>query len=355
MSAQIARMRSFIKVWRTVRDDNGSVLYQDASNAPCFAGVVGQHTRSANANTMTVTAYSALWLLKFRFHVNNHYLKTDIATGNPYKQSALMYKLIDLTNNAFSIADPTGTGIEDGNHLWAGEPTVSPYFQAKGSFTWTHIFDSIMPKATGVDIIPRYYHSDGDPTLMFFDTAQKRGTDRSASLNYRYGTGTGDNLDDIEEDVQTVPGEFGNYLWAVGQGGPNSGKLAMERHDGTAFGSDGIGEIGARMVRTDYPDEKRLGELGPPKTHLRQHAESDLAIAKVPQTRYNISIGQGAAYWYGSHFFVGDVMRLDAIKGSLNVSNVKQRIYECGVQISENNMEQATPLIANDFYGKVAT
>lgn len=49
-------------------------------------------------------------------------------------------------------------------------------------------------------------------------------------------------------------------------------------------------------------------------------------------------------------------MRLDAEKGvGLSVSNVKQRIYECGLSISENNMEEATPLIANDFYGKVAT
>lgn len=356
MSAQISRMRSFIKVWRTVRDDNGGILYQDPPNEPCFAGVVGQHTKSANANTMLVTAYSALWILKFRFHVNNHYLKKNPDTGQLYKQSELMFKLIDLTNGAFNIADPTGTGIEQGNFLWAGEPTVAPYFQQKGSFTWTHIFDSIMPRAGGVDIIPRYYHSDGSPTLMYFDTDQKRGVDRSGSLNYRYGTGSNDNLDDIEEDVQAVPGEFGNYLWAVGQGGPNSGKVAMERHDGTAFGSDGIGEIGARMVRNDYPDEKRLGVSSPQKTHLRAHADADLKIAKVPQTRYSIAIGKGAAYWYGSHFEIGDVMRLDAEKGvGLSVSNVKQRIYECGLSISENNMEEATPLIANDFYGKVAT
>lgn len=355
MATQIGRMRSFIKVWRTVRDDGGGVLYQDAADAPCFAGVVGQTTKSASQDTMSVTAYSALWILKFRFHVLNHYLKKDPDTAALYKQSALMWKLIELTNGAFSIADPTGTGIAEGNFLWAGEPTVAPYFQQKGSFTWTHIFDSIMPKAAGVDIIPRYYHSDGSSTLMYFDTAQKRGTDRSGSLNYRYGTGTGDNLDDIEEEVQAVPGEFGNFLWAVGQGGPNSGKVAMERHDGTGFGTDGIGEIGARMVRNDYPDEKIIGASTPTKTHLRAHAESDLKIAKVPQTRYNISIGKGAAYWYGSHFFVGDVMRLDANKGALQVSNVKQRIYECGLSISENNMEQAAPLIANDFYGKVAT
>lgn len=356
MAAQISRMRSFIKVWRTVRDDGGTVIYQDPANQPCFAGVVGQHTKSAQANTMQVVAYSALWILKFRFHVLNHYLKTNPETGLLYRQSELMFKLIDLTNGAFEFADPTGTGIEQGNFLWLDdEPIVAPYFQAKGSFTWTHIFDSIMVRAGGVDIIPRYNHADGSPILMYFDTDQKRGIDRSASLNYRYGTYSNDNLDDIEEDIQAVPGEFGNFLWAVGQGGPNSGKVAMERWDGSAYGSDGITEIGARMVRNDYPDEQRLGVVGPPKTHLRAHAETDLNISKVPQTHYNISIGEGAAYWYGSHFLIGDVMSLTASKGALQVAGVKQRIYECGLAISENNIEKATPLIANDFYGKVAT
>lgn len=357
MAAQISRMRSFIKVWRTVRDDGGGVLYQDPANQPCFAGVVGAHAKSGGENTMSVTAYSALWILKFRFHVLNHYLKTNPDTGQLYKQSELMYKLISLTNGAFNIADPTGTGIEEGNFTWAGEPTVAPYFQAKGSFTWTHIFDSIMARAGGVDIIPRYYHSDGSPTLMFFDTAQKRGVDRSGSVNFRFHTGTNDNLDDLTEEVQAVPGEFGNYLWSVGHGGPNSGKIAMERHDGVGFGSDGISEIGARMVRKDYPDEKRLGlpkthPNGP--THLRAHAVQDLAISKVPQTRYTIAVGKGANYWYGSHFAIGDVVRLDANKHALVVSNVKQRIYECGLNISENNMEESTPLIAHDFTGKVA-
>lgn len=354
MAAQISRMRSFIKVWRTVRDDNGSILYQDPSNRPCFAGVVGAHEKSASNNAMSITAYSALWILKFRFHVNNHYLKKDPDTAALYKQSALMWRLIELTNGAFSIADPIGTSIAQGNFLWAGEPTVAPYFQAKGSYTWTHVFDSIMPRAGGVDIIPRYHHSDGDPTLMYFDTDQKRGTDRSASMNLRYGTGTNDNLNDVTEEVQAVPGEFGNYLWAVGQGGPNSGKVAMERHDGAGYGTDGITEIGARMVRKDYPDEKRLGVIGPPKTHLRGHAETDLKIAKVPQTKYTVDIGEGAAYWYGSHFFVGDVLRLDATKGALTVSNLKQRMYEVQLAISENNVEKAMPLMAQDFYGKVA-
>jgi len=360
MAAQVARLRSYIKVWRTVRDDDGSVIYQDPANQPCFAGPVGFTNKSGADNTMSVIAYSQLWRLKFRFHINNHYLKTDLTTHEAYRQSELMWRLIELTNSAFQFADPTGTGILKGNFQDRDEePVVAPYFQAKGDFTWTHIFESIMDRAGGVDIIPRYNHETGSATMMFFDTAKKRGIDRSASLNFRYRTGTNDNLDDLTEEIQIVPGEYGNYLWAVGQGGPNSGKIAMQRHDGTAFASDGISEIGSWMTRRDYPDEKRVGKLhdpepdGPP-THLRALADAAFKIAKVPQTKYGVVIGKGAAFWYGPHFTLGDVIRLDGNKGALVVQNVKQRIYEVSLNISDNNVEEAQTLIANDFFGKVA-
>lgn len=356
MAAQVRRMRSYLKVWRTIKDDNGSTIYADPANTPCFAGVVGVTNKNGEANTMSIKAYGMLWKLKLRFHVMNHYLKTNIATGNPYKQSELMWKLIDLINGAFSIADPTGTGIAQGNFLWlANEPVVSPYFQSKGSNTWAHIFDSIMDRAGGVDIIPRYHHTDGSSTFMYFDTDEKRGIDRSGSLNFRFHTGTNDNLTNLVEETQIVPNEFGNYLWAVGHGGPNSGKIAMQRHDGTGFGSDAIGEVGVVMVRKDYPDIKRVGVAGPPPTHLRALADADFKVAKVPQTTYSVTMSPAVAFYYGLHYGVGDVIRLDASKGALVVSNVKQRIYECGLAMSDQNVETSAPTIANDFYGKVAT
>lgn len=356
MAAQIRRMRSYLKVWRTVKDDAGATIYQDPSTTPCFAGPVAYTNKAGQANLMTIKAYGMLWKLKLRFHVMNHYLKTNVDTSAPYKQSELMWKLISLINGAFSIADPTGTGIAQGNFYWlANEPVVSPYFQSKGSNTWAHIFDSIMDRAGGVDIIPRYHHTDGSSTFMYFDTDEKRGIDRSASLNFRFHTGSNDNLIDLTEEVQIIPNEFGNYLWAVGQGGPNSGKIAMQRHDGTAFASDAIGEIGVIMVRKDYPDIKRVGVAGPPPTHLRALADADFKVAKVPQTTYAVTMSPAVAFYYGVNFGIGDVIRLDANKGALVVSNVKQRIYECNLTMSLQNMETAAPTIANDFYGKVSS
>ena len=50
---------------------------------------------------------------------------------------------------------------------------------------------------------------------------------------------------------------------------------------------------------------------------------------------------------------VGDVIKLNADKGALQVSNIKQRIYQCALNIDENNVEVSSPLVSKDFYGKV--
>ena len=51
-------------------------------------------------------------------------------------------------------------------------------------------------------------------------------------------------------------------------------------------------------------------------------------------------------------FAIGDVVKLNANRGALLVENKDQRIYQCQLGISDNNVETASPLLANDFYGK---
>lgn len=350
MAAQISRLGSFIKVWRTVPG------YSDPGNEPCFAGIVYYHQKQGASNLMTIRCASPLWILQLRFHLLNHYLKTNPDTSEDYKQSELIWRLIFFISNAFGPV-VSQTGIEKGTFYdVASEITMAPYFQPKGANVWTEIFDGILARAASVDIIPRYHHSDGSGTLMYLDTALKRGADKSGSVIFSYNTTAPSTCDDISEEEFVQPGKFGNYVWAVGAGGPNSGKVAVAE-DAGAIGV-GYNNIGIYMVKNDYSDVKRLGKLGanPPATatHLRANALNDLARAKVPDTRYAVTMSPAANIFYGKDFLIGDVVTVNAQKGALNVSGLKQRVYECSLGISDNNMETAVPQISHDFTGKVA-
>ena len=349
MAAQIKRLTSYIKIWRNVPG------YSDPSNTPCFAGVVANHRKDGNANLMQVQAYSPFWRLQTRFHIRNHYLKTNPDTAADYKQSELIWRLIKYINNAWGIGSPISyTGIVQGTFYDVGsEITMAPYFQPKGANVWTEIFDGILARAASVDIIPRYHHTNGSSTVMYLDTALKRGSDRSASVSFEYHTSSPSNCDNVVEEEQVFPNKFGNYVWAVGQGGPNSGKLAIA--EDTSSINEGYNAIGIYMVRNDYRDEKRLGVVGPPPTHLRANAINDLARSIVPDLNYEVEVSPAATIYYGKDFSIGDVINLNASKGALSVSNKKQRVYECTLRISDNNIETISPKIAKDFTGKVAT
>ncbi len=347
MSFQIKRLRTVVKLWRTIRNDSGSVIYADAD--PCFGGVVAYTIKQGEEGTMNVNVQSPFWRLQSRFHILNHYLKTNVDTNADYKQSELMWKLIDLVNNAFGLED-SNTGIIKGTFAAANDPTVAPFFVPKGSNTWTNIFEVIMNREGGVDIVPTYTHIDGDPSILVFNTEEKRGNNNIATLRYR--TGSNDNLDDLTEEEQPIPGEFANYLWAVGAGGPNSGKIAMrENIDDDA---DGYSNIGIYMRRADFENIKKIGLRGPPPTHLHNIAEHEFAIARVPKTNYTATISPVGGAYYGANFSVGDTVSLIGGKGSLDVNVSGQRIYEATLSMSENNMETCEATLAADFTGKVS-
>ena len=107
------------------------------------------------------------------------------------------------------------------------------------------------------------------------------------------------------------------------------------------------------MVRNNYPDVKRLGVAGPPPTHLRANAVNDLARAIVPDLNYSVTLSPAANIYYQKDFSLGDVIALNAQKGALNVSGLKQRIYETTLSISDNNIETVNTRISKDFTGKV--
>ena len=350
MALNIQRLTRFVKVWRTVPG------YTDGSNTPAFAGIVGNHQKDGESNLMRVKCFSPFWRLQSRFHLLNHYLKKNPATGNDYTQSELIWKLIDLINNAFGLS-VSFTGIEQGTFYDSGsEISVAPYFQPKGANTWVEIFEGILLRPGSVDLIPRYHHTGGNPRLMYLDTALKRGTDKSGSVTFSYRTATPSNCTNMTEEELVEPGELANYVWAVGAGGPNSGKVAVSQDNG-AIG-EGYNAIGIYMRRVNKPDIKRIGILGanPPKTatHLKAIALAELARSIIPKTTHAVSLSPTANIYYAKNFSIGDVVNLDGEKGALIVGNEKKRIYRCTLSISDNNMETAAPLVADDFFGKVA-
>src|SRR3990172_11162740 len=95
MAALIKRLTSFVKVWRTAPG------YADPSNTPCFSGIVGFHEKQGAQNVMRVQAFNPLWRLQLRFHLLNHYLKTNPDTAADYRQSELIWRLIKFISNAF--------------------------------------------------------------------------------------------------------------------------------------------------------------------------------------------------------------------------------------------------------------
>jgi hypothetical protein len=344
IASLIIPTKSYIKIWRHIYEPDGiSLIYEDESDIPAFAGVVQSTSKDGDANTMQVKAFSPLWRLQTRFHVNNHYLVIDQGTGDPYTGSGIIFKLIDLLNSAFPATGDEYTGIEIGTASWGGEPEMSPYFVAKGSVTWALISDDVMSRPAAADIVP-VYNDDGSNINMYLNTEQKRGADRSATIEFRYHTGTNDNCENITDEISANPGDFANFLWVIGHGGANSGKVAIAwDNDSGDFDSD---SIGLYMKTVDKSEVKRLKAL-------KKIAEAELAQSRIPKSAITVTLSPYGGLFFANDFKVGDVVKVIADKNALQ-ANKKQRIYQVGLTISDNNVETASPLVSKDFYGKVA-
>lgn len=354
MALNIVALKTVVKVFRSVNDFEANKLL--VPTQPVFSGIVSSVIKNGAANTMTVRAFNPLWRLQSHFHLDNHYLEINPDTTVAWTQSELIWKLIDLINNAFG--DASQTGITQGTFSWGlpDEPQVAPYFVAKGSNTWANIFDDIMMRAASVDIIPEYYHSDGSSTLMLFSTSEKRGQDKSADFSFNYYTDPNTlvpNCDDMTEEETPIPGNadggFANYLWVVGMGGPNSGKISMKENNSGTPGSNGYGEIGVYMARVDREEIKRLSGNG----GLGKIAEAEFAQRKVPGLSYTVVPSPAASIYYDVDYTMGDVIAINANKGALVVSDIKQRVYQVTLAMSDNSVENASVLVAKDFYGNV--
>lgn len=354
MAAVIQPLTSVVKLWRTIYNDVGDVVYEDGPSTPCFSGFVMGTSKDGAGGQMKVRVNSPLWRLRTRFHVNNHYFRLNPSTSSLYTTSELIWKFIDLLQNAFDTISPDGTarsymGMQKGNFMWDDDPPATPYFQAKGANGWSNIFDTIMTKAECPELIPRYYHGDGSSIQMYLDTNQARGSDKTGPVQFRYHTGSSDNLDNLTEDIEISPysnstdsGGFANYVWAVGQGGPNSGKIALANNIDGAYGYE---------THKVYQKFGYYGDIKLFDNTITDIAEGDLKRVRKPPVTYGIEVSPAApdgTPQYGQHYVCGDAVSLHANKGALQVSGAQQRIFECTLRMSENNMETQIPVIGDD-------
>lgn len=357
-AALIAHKTSLIRVWRYIDDDENSKYLTPAAGTPDFCGVVSRVFKHGAENRMDCVAMSPLWLLQSRFHILNHRLvidtseygdPTDYEGGNandePWDHSALMFRIIDMINGAFNdsggdtgIRKPPAPLFEGNTLYWPRTIEVSPFFVAKGTIPWSHIFDNLMNRPDAPDIAPEYIYDEGERDTMYFRTAIHRGTDRFSTVNFGYRTGT-KNLSDFTEDSQVVPGEYANYVWAVGDGGPNGPAVGQDQNSSEMLSKG----LYMKMEEVKGAKLRDVDDL----------AESFLDVAQLADDPiYEIKLAELTPTYFGLDFFLGDMVKLNASKGALSVVNKKQRIYQVVLNWSNNNTETVSLQIASDFKGK---
>lgn len=354
-SALINKKTTVLKMWRSISDTLNSKTLAITAGTPDFAGpVISNGIDTAGAGYRTFTAVSPLWRLNNHFHLTNHHLVTDVTPADPFLNggneddlpfdaSALMWYLIALINAAFHDAGGD-TGIHKpptGPPFWEKTIDISPFFVGKGSNTWSNIFDNIMNQIGVADLTPQYIHSDNNTALMYFMTAPHRGTNSVATVSFDYRTGNF-NLDDIAVDESMVPGQYGNYVWAVGDGGPNVYVSDPPASDPTDMLDNGI-----YMKIVTLP--------GAYKQALDLVAPAELARGETSdEPTYQLTVHPGGPLYFNLDYFVGDLINLNAQKGyGLNVTDVAQRIYQVDLAMSKDNVETPNILVARDFIGAI--
>jgi hypothetical protein len=365
---ELKALRRTVKVWRTINDPINSVFYTDPPGTPCFAGIITRCEKAGQANTLSVLAQSPFWRLQGRFHRNNWKLVIDYAGQNlshgwdggnmdglKWDVSALCWRLIDLVNHQLgSETDVALTGII--------KPTTGPPYWEKtiqiangrnvrrGNWVWDEIQEMIFTYEDGnpaPDLIPEYINR-GDYALMYFKTSPQRGSDVSSSVSFDFCTGAS-NLDDFVETEEVVVGKdgnFSNFVWAVGNNDPETHRKVRFNQD---TGDYSVNSVGNYMFIVDSDSEDMVDETG----ILDKQAKEALQRLGDKPVVYAIEQAALKPPYYGYHYGLGDLVMLNASKGALSVSNVKQRIYEVILSLSDNCVETASLRIASDFHSKV--
>ena len=372
-----------VKLWRHIVDtdvnqDGTNVpwTYDDAPGFPAFCGVITGLEMMGSTQQVTVTAQSPYWRLGSRFHLNNHYLVIDYAGQNvsyheggnmdnhQWDVSALAFRLIDLINHAFGPDSRTGiVKPTSGPPYWEKTVTLhGGYRAARGNVVWTEIQELLWAQegtTATPDLVPTYIHIDhGDSPstawkLMIFDTAKHRGEDVSADVSFDFCTGN-INLDDLTVSQQATNDNFANYVWAVGQAGPNGARKFASDVSGD-YGYDTVGiymyysEVSAWAHRLTNPWIQKQANM---ELARRNHIPETYTIKPSPLVEPYFVTNRSLATDTTKCFELGDVVGIKGDKGMMQV-DVKQRIYEVVLQLTENCTEVIETRIAKDFLSKV--
>jgi hypothetical protein len=359
----LTRKNTFVRVWRFINDTENSKTRIPNWQTPDFCGVVTSITKSGEENKVKVTVMSVLWLVQVHFHLLNHRLVVDPdsgsvpfyregsnETGLQWDHSALMFHLIDLINGAFKFSGgdtgirkpPTaafsGTGYMSGFDLyWPQTIATPPLYVMKGQYTWP-IFTELLGRDGAPDMVPEYIWNPGSIDRMYFKTAIIRGTNKTSTVSFDYHTGQ-KNLSDCEEQSQVVPGEYGNFLWVSGDGGPNS-NLLVQSSDTTDITNSGVYMVSENIPGSKLADVQQYSDG---KKKVLVQADSEI---------YSATISPASPLYYDLDYTLGDLVNFNADKGALKATNKHQRIYQVTLHWSDNNVESTDVMISNDFKRK---
>jgi hypothetical protein len=366
-AGELLTLRRVVKVWRSITDVDNGVAYSDPAGTPCFAGIITRAEKSGDNNMVNVLAQSPYWRLQGRFHRNNWKLVIDYAgqnlshgwdggnmDGAKWDVSALCWRLIDLVNHQLGATDKALTGIikpTGSAPFWPKTLTIAAGRNVRrGNWVWDEIEEMLGQYEGGSpppDLVPEYIDR-GDYALMYFKTSPHRGTDKSATVSFDYCTGEM-NLTDFVETEEIVPRQnFANFIWAVGNNNPETSRNPTPAWN-LSTGDYSIDSISNYMYIIDSDsDDTKIGT-----GLLDRQAKNGLQKFNVRPVTYSITQSPLKPPYFGPHYGMGDLVNLNASKGALQVENVRRRVYEVGLNLSENCVETSSLRIAEDHFAKV--
>lgn len=340
-AALIVPLRTVIRVWRET--DDGSLGPPSARpTAPDAAFLVGSYSKSAEANTAQWTAYSPLWRLQSRYHIDPHNFsdasKPSAVKGanGPREASDIMWRMISFTNQVVEGTLGDATGIVKGSLFEDSPPKLIERKYDRGQNSWEMIQDLLIG---GVDLKPTYLNR-GDYGAMAFNTVLFRGVQNN-SVKFEYGTGS-KNCSDISERIMTDPGSFSNYVTVQGESKTDADQTNV-RND-ALVGADGL-YMRFEMARNGVTAAYRLGL-----------AQQYLLRGKNPVIMYEPTVSPAMdAPIYGVDFHLGDGVRVSCSRGAgMTFTNQWQRVIEVKLDLSDGNMETCSPTLIDDYNGQVS-
>ncbi len=350
-------LATYVKVWRSVLGE------QVDPERPIFAGKLAALDEDGQTNLATCTAFSPFYDLQFRYRwkylgLNKKGHKTWKVAKYTGTAPDIIWSLIDYTNNRATAGHPDAgdTHIVRADSPFHGTALMlaSPYIK---SYDTTQIWQAItelitgitLPDSTfgGIDLIPEYVHTEGDPTLMVLDTGLCRGVYQpNAGLHYRIGR---KNLINMARSFSTDTDKAATLIRATGQGGSlMTEQWADPAHSpahGPGFDHDYLTREGLYEAALDMGDAFTYD-------YIKQYALDSLLRRKPPILTVKPELSPVEPPFYGLDFGLGDLLPVAARRGRMEFQS-NLRVYGADVSLSNNGNESCTLTLAEDVDGVV--